>query len=198
MNNIKSFKSQLALALIAIGLFACAVVAQGPIPPKSAGNVKVKYDKGKDRTTVSLKSSTITTIGQEKATASNLPLHQMDFEAWFTYSGETPGKPVEEAVFRFHCVAGTYIFLKGQEVLVAVDRLVPGKDRGFSLGMTGYKSTAPKFNSVYEEFLDVKVPTDAIKKIGSAETVEFYLGPIPYKFTPKQMESFRQFSQYLP
>ena len=100
-------------------------------------------------------------------------------------------------VFRFHCVAGTLIFLKPQEVIVALDREVPGKDRGFSLGMTGYRSDPPKFNSVYEEFMQIKVPADALRKIAASDSAEFYLGPIAYQLTPKQLGGLKELAAYL-
>lgn len=172
--------------------------AQSPEPPKSTSKINVKYDKGKDLTTVSLKSTTITRPNQEKTTASNLPLHQMDLEGSFVHVGQFPTTPAKDIQLRFHAVAQTYIFLKPQEVIVAIDREVPNKDRGFSLGMTGYKSLPPKYNTVYEEFFEITIPTDALRKIAAAESVEFFFGPVTYKLTEKQMFSMKEWSKFLP
>lgn len=191
-------------ALIFLFVVVCSVNAQTPpaetakTPPKSTSKINVKYDKSKDTTLISLKSMTITAPSQEKSAGSNLPLHQMDFEASFSYKGQFSGPAVDEVLLRFKCVAGTYIFLRGQELIVAIDRQIPGKDRGFSLGMTGYKSLSPKFNSVYEEIMEIKVPVDALKKFAQAEAVEFFFGPVTYKFTPKQQDAWKEMYKFLP
>ena len=187
----------LLLALFTFSVLPAAAQTAVPSPLKSTSNVKVKYDKGKSVTTVSLKPFTLTSLQQEKSAGSNLPLHQMDFEASFSGQGDAAKPLVGDIVLRFHCVAGTYIFLKGQEVIVAVNRDIPGQDRGFTLGNTAYRSNPPKFNSVYEEFLDLKVPADAIKKMAAAETVDIYLGPVPYRFTSKQLAALKEFGTLL-
>ena len=166
--------------------------------PKSTSRVNVKYDKGKDLTTITLKRTTITSVTQEKATASNLPLHQMDLDVAFSYRGQKALDPVTDVVMTFHCVAGTYIFLKGQEVIAAIDRAVAGKDRGFNLGMTKYSSSPPKFNSVYEENMEITIPVDALRKFADAKSLELYLGPISYELTQKQMDGIKEFAGFLP
>ena len=101
-------------------------------------------------------------------------------------------------MLRFKCVSGTYIFLRGQELIVAIDREIPGRDRGFVLGTTSYKSLPPKFNSVFEEIMELKVPVDALKKFADAQTLEFYLGPVTYKFTSKQQDALKEMYKSLP
>jgi len=190
------------LFLSSVLLAAQAILAQPATPdktaPKSTSKVNVKYDRSKDVTTVSLKSMTVTAPKQEKDVGSTLPLHQMDFEASFSYKGQFAGEPVSDVSLRFKCVAGTYIFLRGQELIMALDRRIPGQDRGFSLGMTSYKSFPPKFNSVYEELMELRVPTDALHKFATAKTVEFFFGPIIYELTQKQHDAVKEFASFLP
>ncbi|MFT3744273.1 MAG: hypothetical protein QM785_08255 [Pyrinomonadaceae bacterium] len=173
--------------------------AQGgdTVPPKSTSKVNVKYDKGKDLTTISLKSMTITRLDQEKTTAGSrgLPVHQMAVEGSFAYNG---AKEVKSASLRFFTSAGNYIFLKPQEVTVAIDRENAEKGRAFSLGLSSYRSNPPKFNTVFEEFFDLAIPADAIRKFAVAETLEFYVGPASYKLTPKQIEAFKEWETFLP
>lgn len=169
-----------------------------PTPQKSTSKVSVKYDKSKDTTTVSLKSMTLTRVYQEKERSQDFPLHQLEISAFFTYKGQIPTQPVEEVTIRFNNLAASYIFLRGQEVIVAIDRLITGKDRAFSLGMTNYKSNAPKFNSVYEEIMELTAPADAMVKLSNAETVDLYFGPLMYGLSKKQHEAVKEFRSFLP
>lgn len=172
--------------------------AADKVPPKSTSKVSVKYDKSKDTTLVILKSMTITRNDQEKEFAQNFPSHQMEFESLLSYKGQFPGAPVGDVILRFRCVSSTYIFLRGQELKVIADRKDPDKARGFSLGFTDYKSMAPKFNTVYEEIMEIKAPPDAIFKFADARTLEFFFGPIVYQLTPKQQDAIKDFKSFLP
>jgi hypothetical protein len=164
---------------------------------KRTGRVTVKYDKSKDLTTVKLKQMTISKLRNERSVNDNLPLHQMDIEMWFSYSGQEP-KKVDEIVMKFHAVGSNYIFLKGQQIIVALNREVRGEDKAFSLGMTDYKSSSPKFNSVYEEFMTIQVLPDAIVKISKATSAEIYVGPIGYQLTSEQQLAIAELAAMLP
>jgi len=165
---------------------------------KASSKVSIKYDKKKDLTTVRNKTFTITRLGQEKTVANNIPLHQMDMEIWYSYEGQQPTKPVEDVNLIFRSVAGNNIFMRGQEIIVALDREVQGKDRALGLGMTDYKSSPPKFNSIYEEVMTVKIPADGLKKMAEAGSVEIYVGPVAYLLTKEQHDVIREMSELLP
>jgi len=152
---MKSVLNMLSVVVFLV-IFSCFAYSQTD-PPKSTSRVTVKYDKGKDMTQVSLKPFKIDRYDQEKQMGGNFKPHQMEFDAWFSYKGQATG-PIQEVTFRFHCTSNTYIFLHGQEVIVAIDREIKDKDRGFSLGMSEYRSESPKFNTVYEENMTLKVP----------------------------------------
>lgn len=189
----------LACIVLLVGLSAVtAAQTPEPTPQESTSKVTVKYDKSKDTTTVTLKSMTLTRVYQEKQRSQDFPLHQLDMTVFFTYKGQVPTQPVEEVTVRFNNLAGSYTFMRGQEVIVALDRLVTGKDRAFSLGMTTYKSNAPKFNSVYEEIMELNAPADAMVKLSNAETVDIYFGPLMYALTKKQHEAVKEFRSFLP
>lgn len=164
---------------------------------KRSSRISVKYEKSKDLTTVRLKQMTITRLSQEKEIANNIPLHQMDLDAWFSFPGLRPTKSIDEVVVRFHATASNYVFLRQQPVIAALDREIAGQDRAFSLGMTEYKSASPKFNSVYEEDLILKMPSDALVKMSKAASLEFFVGPVVYKLTDAQHEALREMSGYL-
>jgi len=168
-------------------------------PLKSTSRISVKYDKSNDVTLVSLKSITITRYDQEKQLARNFPQHQMEFEAFYEFKGQTPKseESVEKVTLRFRCVSNRYIFLRGQELVVALDREIKGKDRGFSLGNTQYKSLTPEFNTVFKEVMDITVPSDAVKKFSAAQMLEFFVGPIVYRLTDKQLDAIKEFGKPL-
>lgn len=198
---MKKLTNTIYLACI---IFACCVLAVAQSQKDDAGKkggsapeVSSKYNKSKDLTTVRLKPFKITTIGQEKQIGNNIPLHQMDLEISYSYSGQKITKPVEDVNLRFHAVAGNYVFLKGQQVIAVLDKEVQGQDRAISLGTTDYKSVAPKFNSVYEEFLSLNIPPDALVKMAKAETVEIYVGPVGYRLSTELHNAIRALASQL-
>lgn len=186
-------------------LFTCAVAAaaqedkkQDSKNKKSSSQVSVKYDKKKDLTTVKSKETTITQLTQEKDVAYNIPLHQMDLEVSFSYQGQLqPTKPVEEVVLRFRSTAGNNIFLRPQQIMAVLDKDNQEKGRAMALGSTDYKSGAPKFNSIYEEVMTVKVPADVLTKMAKAETIDLYVGEVKYRLKTQQHDMIRELASLL-
>lgn len=197
---MKILLSTLMVLVSFISYTSAQAIRSSDIPkPKSTGKVSAKYDKGKNITTVRLKQMTISKLKNEKDVANNLPLHQMDLEMWFSYSGRSSeNSVVNDVVFEFHAVGSNYIFLRGQQIIVALDRDLKGQDRAFSLGMTDYKSSAPKFNSVFEEFMSITAPSQAIEKIAKATSAEIYVGPIGYKLSNEQQKAIAELAAFLP
>jgi len=197
-----TFLTRLSVCLSILAGLTAVISGQTPTPAatpqRSTSKVTVKYDKSKDTTTVTLKPVTLTRVYQEKQRSQDFPLHQLQFEASFRYKGQTPTEAVEEVTIRFNSLGSNYVFLRNQEVIVAIDRLITGKDRAFSLGMTNYKSISPKFNSVYEEIMELNAPADALVKLTNAETVDIYFGPLMYGLTKKQHEAVKEFRSFLP
>jgi hypothetical protein len=194
---MRSIYYSIALVL-SLSVLGVVIKAQGTSAlsdkAKSKANslVVVTYDKSKDLTTVRVKQFTITTLKQEKQLAPNVPLHQMDLEIWFTYPGQTAKTTDHDVHFRFHATASNYVFLSKQQITAALDREIKGQDRAFSLGTTDYKSYPPKFNSVYEENMVVKVPSDGVLKLAMAKTLELFVGPVGYVLSEKQIGAIRE------
>lgn len=177
-------------------------VSAQPIEPKDRekqkpSHLSSKYDKAKDLTTVRIKQFSITKLRQEKQHAPNIPLHQMDLEVSYSFSGQKQTTPIGDVVFRFHAVGSSYVFSRGQQVIAALDREISGKDRAISLGPTDYKSEAPKFNSVYEEYMQVIMPAEAIARMAKATTLEVFVGPVGYVLTDKHLEALREMAATL-
>jgi hypothetical protein len=199
-------KLYLSLSLIfVIGLlsFPCAIrSALATDQDKEAKNgnnrISTKYDKGTNTTTVTLKSMALTGLKEERPQAQSIPKHQMDMDAFFTYPGEQMQKQVEEATFRFHATSGNYFYMRGQTVTAVLDKANPEKGRLLQLGTTDYKSSL-KFNSVYEEIMTMRVPFAAIEKLIRGETIDVYVGPVPYTLKDSQIQDLRDFgSRMIP
>ena len=198
-------KLSLTLAVILLvvffgGLFA--VNAQSGTDTRSKEKLSkllsTSYDKKKDVTTVRLKRSSITKIGQEKDNTPNFPLHQMDLEVFLTQKGQAPGAPVDSVVLNFYAVAGNYVFLRPAQVMAVIDRDAVGEDRAIELGMSNYKSNPPKFNTVYEESLSVTIPAEALTRMAKANALELFVGPVGYRLTENQLSAIRDLASFLP
>ncbi len=188
------------LVVTLLFVYVCSVSAQDKKQSgdKSKSNVIVKYDKKKNLTTVRLKELRISKLILEKQASKDIPLHQTDLEIFYTYQGEKSTEPVAEINFRFYVSARNYIFLRSQTVMAALDSEDKEKGRAIMLGNTDYKSEPPKFNTVYEEFMVVKVPSEALKKMAEANSLEIYLGPISYPLTTEQLAAIRELADFLP
>jgi hypothetical protein len=158
---------------------------------KKNGNISSKYNKSKNQTTVTLKPLALTGLQDEKPQIQDIPTHQMDMEVFFSYPGEKMEKPVENVTLRFHVTTRAYFFLRGQPVNVVLDEKVEGATgRLLKLGDTDYKSDL-KFNSIYEEFMTITIPAEALTKISAAKKVAIYVGASPYLLKEKQVADLR-------
>jgi hypothetical protein len=196
---IRSICFGIILILVSVsGVLAQDGKDSGKQKSKGSSKIVTRYDKSADVTTVRMKQMTISTLKNEKDVGNTVALHQMDLSASFSYPGATPPKEVDSVTLVFHAVGSNYIFLTPQKIIVALDRETPGKDRAFSLGVTDYKSTAPKFNSVYEEFMSIKAPPSVLEKLANANSVEIYVGISGYKLTPEQQSQIGSLAAQLP
>ena len=182
-----------------IFIFTCVVLISASISfaQEKGSPVNVRYDKKTDTTTVRLKPFKISRLILEKEASTDVPLHQVDLEIYFTYRGQTSSSPVEDVFFRFQVSSSNYVFLRPQESMAILDNTA-GNGRAFSLGVSDYKSYPPKFNSVFEETLVVKAPSDALTKMAKAEKLQIYLGPVAYDITDKQFAAIRALADSLP
>lgn len=159
---------------------------------KKNDNISTKYNKSKNLTTVTMKSMALTENPQDRPPAGYSLKVQMDMDAFFTYPGEKVEKPVEAATLRFHSSASNYIFARPQQISVVLDeKEASGKGRILKLGDTDYKNDL-KFNSLYEEFMTIQIPADALAAIGNAKTVSIYVGGYSYILKEKQIADIRE------
>lgn len=195
MNHI--FRIFTVFALVSLGtVFALGQGTETP-KPKTNKHISSKYDKGKDRTTVKLKSMPLTGLSDERKTVTAVASHQMDVEASFSHPGQAATEQVAELELRFHMTAGAYLFLKPQQIVLALDQGTE-QGRAIDLGFSNYKSTV-QFNSVYEEFLNLTIPFTALDKMTKAKKVEIYVGPLVYQLKDEQIQDLRDFgSKMLP
>lgn len=169
-------------------LFCLVVTGLGQIPDnnraKSKSHVKVKYDKSKDLTTVTLKSldlggamtKEVTSLGQGT---------QLTLDVIFTYTGEHPSKPVESLKMKFTSRARYPVFQRGQNLMAVVD-----EQSAIPLGDTSYKTNAQTFYT--DEILEVSVSYDVMKRMADAKTFKLFLGNREIKFRDEQLADLRE------
>ena len=196
MKQIATLLMAVLFALLAGS--AANAQAEGDKGKDKKSPVVTKYDKGKDVTTVRLKQFSISRLSQEKDAAPNFPLHQMDLEVSYGFKGQNSGPVVDGINFKFHAAAGNYLFLRETQVNAVLDRDSNGMDRVIQLGMSNYKSAPPKFNSVYEEYLTVSAPPEALEKIAKANRIELFVGPVGYRLSESQTEAIKALAASLP
>jgi|SRR5687768_16245010 len=184
------------LAVIFAGFGITAASGQDS-EKKSSSNVKINYDKKKDLTTVRLKAFRVSPLILEKEANNNTPLHQTELEISYVFSGQQATKPVDNVTFRFKVSSSNYTFLRPQSSMAVLDN-EGGQGRAFALGTSDYKSFPPITNSIYEEALVVNAPADALAKMATANSLQVYLGPVPYSITPKQLSAIKELAATLP
>ncbi|MEO6393964.1 MAG: hypothetical protein ABIP75_19075 [Pyrinomonadaceae bacterium] len=195
MNPIFRIFSLLALVGFA-SAFACGQGTE-TAKPNTNKHISSKFDKGKDRTMVKLKAMPLTGLGDERKTVTAVASHQMDVEASFSYPGQAVTAQIAELELRFHVTAGAYLFLKPQQIVLALDQGTE-QGRAIDLGFSNYKSSV-QFNSVYEEFMNLTIPFTALDKMTKAKKVEIYVGPVVYQLKNEQIQDLRDFgSKMLP
>jgi hypothetical protein len=186
------------IVVFAIGLNIAYAQNEDGKKSKSSKLISISYDKKKQIRTVRIKRSSITRLAQEKDNAPNFPLHQMDLDMVVTQKGENPSAPVEAVVINFYPVAGNYIFMRPAQVIAVIDRNAEGEDRAIPLGMSDYKSMAPKFNTVYEEVLSVTVPLEVLIRMAKANSLELFVGPVGYQLTNNQLGAIKEVAASFP
>jgi hypothetical protein len=149
--------------------------------------LKTKYDKGKDLTTVSLK--TLNLGGSMTKEVGNLQeVSQLDLDGSFTYQGAEITKPADSVTLAFKTFARYPIYQRPQNLVAVLDN-----DRALMLGGTGYKSNSRTFG--IEEILSLSVPSDAMIKIRDAKSVKFILGAREIQLREKDHEALRELAR---
>ncbi len=179
------------IALIIIVLCAVSTgLSQGPDrkpadkPSKAASHVKMKYDKGKNMSTVTLKSMDLG--GSMTRESTNLSqVTQLTLDVFFTYSGEQKTKTVESLTMRFTSRARYPVYQRAQNFAIVLDG-----GTGIPLGGSSYKTDAQTFYT--DEIFDVAVPYEVMRKIADAKSVSFYLGNREIRLRTENLEDLRE------
>lgn len=179
-------------------LFLCAYPLQAQDgktdSTKKNGNISSKYNKSKNLTTVGLKSMALRESNDNKTQSGYVQKIQMDMDAFFTYPGEKVEKPPEAVTLRFKVTANNYIFARPQTISVVLDEKIEGGNgRLLKLGDTDYKSDL-KFNTVFEEYLMISIPSSVLGKIAEAKTISIFVGPYSFLLREKQVADLRDFA----
>ena len=151
---------------------------------KSASHIKTKYDKSKDRTTVTLKSMDlggamtreVTNLGQGT---------QLTLDVSFTYPGEHPTKPVDSLTMKFTSRARYPVFQRGQNLMVVID-----DQSAIPIGDTSYKSDAQTFYT--DEMMSAQVPREIMERIRAAKSAKLFLGNREISFRAEQLDDLRE------
>jgi len=154
---------------------------------KSAKHVKVKYDKSKDLTTVTLNSMPVSSALTKEVTRVS-EATQLDLGVSFTHPGQALSKPVEALVMKFKSTAKYPVFQRGQNLMAVLDN-----ERAIPLGDANYSSRAETF--YVEEMLTGSIPYEIVKRIAEAKTVAFFLGAREIRLKPEQFEDLKEMAR---
>jgi hypothetical protein len=186
MKTIASVTLLLTLVLVSTSFGFAQDDKQAAAKAKSK-YLKTKFDKGKDITTVSLKTISLSgSMTQEVGNLADVP--QLDLDGSFTYQGSQMVKPVEATTLAFKTFSRYPVYQRGQNLVGVLDN-----DRALMLGATEYKSSSRTFG--IEEILSISVPLDAMQKIADAKTVKFVLGAREIKLKEKDHEALRELAR---
>lgn len=151
---------------------------------KSASHVKTKYDKGKNLTTVTLKSMDLG--GSMTRESTNLSqVTQITLDVSFNYPGEQKTKSVESAMMRFTSRAKYPVFQRSQNLMLVIDG-----GTAIPLGGTTYKTDSQTF--YMDEIFDIAVPYEAMKRVAEAQSVSFYLGNREIRLRTEHLDDLRE------
>ena len=180
---MRIFKCTLSL-IVLLGSLG-VVAAQGDkSQSKAASHIKAKYEKSKDRTTVTLKSMDLG--GAMTREVSNLgQATQLTLDVSFTYPGEQITKPVESLTMKFTSRARYPVFQRGQNLMAVVD-----DQNAIPIGDTAYKSDAQTFYT--DEILSAQVPREIMERIRTAKSLKLFLGNREISFRTEQLADLRE------
>jgi len=193
MNRLTNMRKTIPVLLAIFAALLCVLPtsAQKKDVPKG-----ISTEKSSAGHITHMKPFSLTEVFQDPQAKESIPLHQMALEVLYPFSGESPAPPAGEVRLRFQATSNKYIFLKGQEVLLALDN-EKGNGRAIDLGHTNYNSKSPEFNTVFVEVLELQVPAEALSRMGKANTVDVFVGPISYRLTKDQQQKLSTFFDYI-
>lgn len=155
---------------IIIAIASGCASAQTDTKPDAKPNshIKVKYNKSKNLTTVTLKTLSLSNSMNREFTRES-EFGQLDLDASFTYPGEQLAKPAEALTLTFKGTQKNQLWQQSQNLVAVID-----DQTALMIGPTSYSSNSQTF--YFEELMSASVPYDAMKKIAAARTLKFQLG----------------------
>lgn len=155
--------------------------------PKASKFLKTKFDKGKNITTVTMKTINLSgSMAKEVGNLTEIP--QLDLEGYFSYAGDHINQPVDAATLTFKTFSKYPVYQRGQNVVGVLD-----DQSALILGSTQYKANSRTFG--FEEVLTISIPFDAMQKIGGANSFKFILGQREIRFREKELEALRELAK---
>lgn len=176
---------QLAVVLVLAHSFVSAQDPNAPSKPEAAPNkhIKVKYNKSKDITTVTLKTLSLSGAMNREFTRES-ESGNLDLDVEFTFQGQTLTKPAEELKFTFRGTQKNLIWQKSQTVAAVIN-----DETALVLGQSTYSSQSQTF--YFEEVMSVSVPYEAMKQIAAAKSLRLQLGTRNINIKDDQLQDLR-------
>ena len=156
---------------------------------KTVRYLKVKYDKQKNQTTVTLKRMSLSSA-MNKEVNSVTEVAQLDLDGSFDYPGQKLSQAVEAVTLNFRALSKFPVYQNPQNVVGVVDG-----DRALMLGATSYKSNSQTF--MIEEVLSISVPYTALKRMADSKSLRIFLGTREIKFREKDQEALRELASFM-
>jgi hypothetical protein len=154
---------------------------------KAAKHVKVKYDKGKDLTTITLNSLAVSSAVTKEVSRLSEGT-QLDLSVFFTHPGQQLSKPVDTLTMKFKSTSKYPVFQRGQNLMVVLDN-----ERAIPIGDATYSSRSETF--YVEEMLTGPVPYEIMKRIAGAKSASFFLGAREIKLKEDQLDDLREITK---
>jgi hypothetical protein len=146
-------------------------------------HIKVKYNKSKNETTVTLKTLSLSNSMNKEFTRES-EFGQLDLDAYFTYPGQQLTKPAESMTLAFKATQKNQLWQRAQNLVAVID-----DQTALVLGATSYSSNSQTF--YFEELMKISVPYEAIRKIAAAKSLAFQLGTRNIRIKEDQLEDLR-------
>lgn len=185
--EMKALRTVVSVIILLVSLTGGYAQDKPEEKSKSAKHVKVKYDKGKDLTTVTLNSMAVSSAVTKEVSRLSEGT-QLDLTVSFTHPGQQLSKPVDALMMKFKSTAKYPVFQRGQNLMVVLDN-----DRAIPIGDATYSSRAETF--YVEEMLTGTVPYEIMKRIAGAKSASFFLGAREIRLKEDQLEDLREITK---
>jgi hypothetical protein len=174
---------QAAIMIVLANSFAAGQDPAAIKPETTNKHIKVKYNKSKDLTTVTLKTLSLSSAMNREFTRES-ESGNLDLEVEFTYPGQTLSKPAEALKFTFRGTQKNQVWQKAQTIALVID-----EETALVLGQSTYSSKSQTF--YFEEVMSIPVPYEAAKKMAAAKTLRIQLGTRIINIKDDQLQDLR-------